>query len=43
VSLVRAPGAVVVDAALLGRIMQMPRRREHGSARSPSMLFRPSV
>ena len=42
VSLVRGPGAVVVDAALLGRIMQMPRRREHGSARSPSMLFRPS-
>ena len=40
VSLVRGPGAVVVDAGLLGRIMQMPKRREMGSARTPQTLFR---
>ena len=38
--LLRGPGAVIVDQALLGRIMQMPKRREMGSARAPQTLFR---
>ena len=42
VALVRGPGVVLVDNALLGRIASMRPRRNMGSARrSPSMMFLP--
>ena len=38
----QATAPVVISQELLSRIMQMPRRREMGSARTPAMMFRTS-